>query len=614
MLGGFMHSFPFDAIGWMIFHSLWQITLIWLLHRVAQWTLRGWTANVRYASACAAFILVIASTVITFLIYHRTPDLELPILVKAPTLEVLHDGLYKRPTLPTPTRVDQLLQMLEPGLPYVATIWAIGTCFRLTMLGLSLRWLNYHLRRAREVEGFTATWQRLQQAIIRYENARLLETPSIDSPATLGWLRPVVLVPIGFVTNLPAMQVELILAHELAHIRRRDYLVNALQSLVETLMFYHPCIWLRSREIRGLREDCCDDLALAATGGDRKRYAEALVAAAKYEPMETLALAAAGGSLVHRIGRLARARQKLRHGYVHVIGALVGLLCLGAVSADTAKARVQERRFIDHVAHEYWGTAIYGAIGESRDNPDLLPALETLVPKMTKGHQLEREEVRPLVDVLSRGARPQQLLEQIRPFIGPAVSMRAMADTKWIAGGDSKWASISNFMYGQAQAMSDREEARRWARAALLLAAQDSFAPAGSRLQRLAFLPDFESLTGYSPASVRQIRVIIAVASNRMTRSLRQLEHWQLGDPNAPPPAFLVETARYEPFLVWAIGNYVASLPKTDPRAASGMRALRSECGQTGEIFAKVLDSRETWNIAKMPFIDPATQPKPKAR
>lgn len=120
----------------------------------------------------------------------------------------------------------------------------------------------------------------------------------------VGHIRPVILMPIGVLAGLPAAQSEAILLHELAHIRRYDYLVNILQRWVECLLFYHPAVWWISRVIRAERENCCDDLAVAISG-NAQEYAVALAALEqnRWRGREA-AVAASGGSLVKRIRRL----------------------------------------------------------------------------------------------------------------------------------------------------------------------------------------------------------------------------------------------------------------------------------------------------------------------
>ena len=125
-------------------------------------------------------------------------------------------------------------------------------------------------------------------------------------PTAIGWLQPVILLPASAMTGLSIPQLEAILAHELAHIRRHDYLVNVLQCIVETLLFYHPAVWWVSRKIREEREACCDELAVTLCP-DPLVYARALL---EMEQLRVagprLALAANGGLLMNRIQRLAR--------------------------------------------------------------------------------------------------------------------------------------------------------------------------------------------------------------------------------------------------------------------------------------------------------------------
>jgi uncharacterized protein (TIGR03435 family) len=133
---------------------------------------------------------------------------------------------------------------------------------------------------------------------------RLLVSALVQVPTVVGWLRPVILVPVGALGGLPAEQLEALLRHELAHIRRHDYLVNILQSVAEALLFYHPAVWWVSGHIRAERELCCDDVAVSVSG-DALTYARALVQLESYRPAHLgAAVAANGGSLADRIARL----------------------------------------------------------------------------------------------------------------------------------------------------------------------------------------------------------------------------------------------------------------------------------------------------------------------
>ena len=131
----------------------------------------------------------------------------------------------------------------------------------------------------------------------------ILESGAVVVPTLVGWLKPVVLLPAAALAGLSPEQLQAILAHELAHVRRHDYLVNLLQSMVETLLFYHPATWWVSAQIRAEREHCCDDLAVEVCG-DRLVYASALAELTTLAGHRGFALAATDGSLLNRVRRI----------------------------------------------------------------------------------------------------------------------------------------------------------------------------------------------------------------------------------------------------------------------------------------------------------------------
>ena len=166
----------------------------------------------------------------------------------------------------------------------------------------------------------------------------LLESTLVDVPTVVGFVKPVVLLPASALAGLTLQQLEAILAHELAHIRRHDYLVNLLQTLVETVLFYHPAVWWVSRRIRVERENCCDDLAVRLCG-DPVAYASALadLEALRSGPLPDhhIAMAATGGSLLQRVRRLLGApTSHTGRGPAWLAGSvavlLVGGIALGA--------------------------------------------------------------------------------------------------------------------------------------------------------------------------------------------------------------------------------------------------------------------------------------------
>ena len=318
-----------QRLGWALAHSLWQFILVAALLAVALVLLRRRSAQARYLAACGAMLLCAIATVATFVILgdvpgHAAPTPD-PAVATAP-----HVILNERAVAPTGRHEITLLERIEAILPWAALGWAAGVC------AMSLRnvagWLRVRtLRQGAELlieEPWPRTFGRLCSVLGVRRAVALGRCDRVDVPSVIGWLKPIVLVPAGALMGLSAAQLEALLAHELAHVRRHDYLVNLIQTVIETLLFYHPAVWWVSRVIRREREHCCDDLAAAACG-DRRSYAHAL---ARMEELRlggatTLALAASGTALLPRIRRLMGVSAPARRSARSLSAAIVALAC-----------------------------------------------------------------------------------------------------------------------------------------------------------------------------------------------------------------------------------------------------------------------------------------------
>ena len=314
----------FQRTGWSLIHFVWQAALVALLAAGALRLARKRSANVRYALACSAMGMLVALPLLTIWLAPlpggteaAAIDEQAPPFVSSPPIAVGNMELEAPAAMvvvvdmpavvetPAPWH-ERLAETLAPILPYAVAGWLVG------VLGLSMwhagGWLHVRRLRTVGVEPVAATlaadFAELVGRIGVSRPVQLLQSALVRVPTVVGWLRPVVLVPICSLTELSEDQLRAILAHELAHIRRYDYLVNLLQTVAETLLFYHPAVWWLSGRIRQERENCCDDVA-AEVGGDRIVYARTLAAMAELaHPQPRLAVAASGGSLVARISRL----------------------------------------------------------------------------------------------------------------------------------------------------------------------------------------------------------------------------------------------------------------------------------------------------------------------
>jgi beta-lactamase regulating signal transducer with metallopeptidase domain len=335
-----------DAVGSAILHSLWQGAVLGILTALVLRALQGSAANVRYAVAClglAAFAFAWLTTAI-----GAASRIETSQPAALPT----HSGPAPSDTL-SPASASSFpaaevtpnvaaaprpwTERLESWARAAVPLWFIG------VLALSLRlgfgWLCVARIRRAANEPLTGLWPERVRALagrLRISTpVRIAQSAIVQVPMLIGWVRPVILIPASVVSGLTIAQLEAVIAHELAHVRRHDYLANIVQTAAEILLFYHPACWWISNQIRAEREHACDDVAVSVCG-DRVLYAEAL---ADLETLRSetpvLGLAATDGVLKRRIRRLVAAapvRRGLSPGWA---AAAVPLLAFGLILLNT---------------------------------------------------------------------------------------------------------------------------------------------------------------------------------------------------------------------------------------------------------------------------------------
>jgi beta-lactamase regulating signal transducer with metallopeptidase domain len=300
-----------QAVGWALLHLLWQGAILAALLWLALAWIPARRANLRYLVSCAALALLVAAGVGTGVRSYpadaaRTTPATVSPRTSLPAVLGTAPVVGERLASLRVDRVRDFVRVANESLPLVVTLWVAGVV--LLSLRLVIQWLRAQ-RLARDhaepaCEPWLSTTRRLAVALGVRQAVRVLESTVIEAPAVLGLFRPVILLPASSLLGLTPSQLEMILAHELAHIRRHDFLVNLMQSVVETLLFYHPAVWWISRRIRAEREHCCDDLAVAVSGTPLL-YARALT---RLEELRSgslpLAVSANGGSLLNRVRRI----------------------------------------------------------------------------------------------------------------------------------------------------------------------------------------------------------------------------------------------------------------------------------------------------------------------
>lgn len=299
-------------LGWTLIHFIWEGALLAGLLAIALWLTTGRSPRLRYGLACLALTMMAASPVATWQwLGHVAPR------VGAPPIRARAEGSgAHQPTgqISAVTEVPPRPGNPVAWLPICVASWMAGVALLSLRLAGRWAWLQWLRRRPETVpveDDIQLRLLRLCQRMRLASNIRMLLCKRVSGPTVMGWLRPVILVPPAALLGMPPDQMELVLAHELAHILRHDFAINLIQSCVEVLLFYHPAVWWVSAKIRQERELCCDDLAVRTTG-DALDYAAALT---RLEALcrppdpprhvaQALAVGAIGGSFMHRIRRL----------------------------------------------------------------------------------------------------------------------------------------------------------------------------------------------------------------------------------------------------------------------------------------------------------------------
>jgi len=324
-----------ERLGMTLLHFLWQGLSIAILYAAARRSVaRTSSPQARYLLACGALAAMIAAPLVTWELmrpWDASPEAIYRIQSTPPAVPTI--GIATTTTLPDPVRATVSGMQSEQFLFWVVMVWLAGAL--MFWVRLAGGWVVAARARSMLVRRAPPEWQEILRdlgaQIGLSRPVRLLVSALVQVPTVVGWLRPVVLVPVGMLGGLPAAHLEVLLLHELAHIRRHDYLINILQSVAESLLFYHPAIWWVSRHIRAERELCCDDVAVLISG-DALTYARALTQLESYRPAHfSAAIAANGGVLANRIAMLlGQSRPAVRTGLGPGVIAVASLLVVAA--------------------------------------------------------------------------------------------------------------------------------------------------------------------------------------------------------------------------------------------------------------------------------------------
>lgn len=402
------------ALGWTLLHFLWQGAALAAIYAVLMLTLRSAAPATRYGAALGCLIMLALTPAATFVYFasSATPAV-------APT-GLSGSLLAAIPVQNTVSWAGVVDHGLRPYLPWLVLIWFAGVCIA------SVRMLS-GWRRVRQLRvcidpRLTDPWRHaldtLRHRMQISVPVQLASSTLIRIPMVIGWLKPIILIPPCVLAGLDSRQIEMILAHELAHIRRHDYLINLLQAVVETLLFYHPAVRWVSHQMRLEREKCCDRLVVDLSG-DAIGYARALTNLEAIRGSELgWGLGASGGALYDRVQTLVAPRNNAASGSV------AALLIAFAALIGTANLL----RTPPHDAAAVMPAPIQRLIVPSRSQSPVQRNSDSLTTeKQSKPHQVRHQ---PTTPATSPGQAVKKTTAGISRPVAPATPTAAQSTDK----------------------------------------------------------------------------------------------------------------------------------------------------------------------------------------
>jgi bla regulator protein BlaR1 len=296
-----------QAICRTLFHSLWQGIILAMIVGTVMILFRRSASTTRYNALCGLLISFVITTIITFSFEFRVKDLHLQLNTSSIHKNV-NSGSLNLFNIPGDVNFLQVIyQFLNKNAAQIVLLWLIVFLFKTIKMTTGLFYIR-HLRKNYNSHIGGPWVQRLLNLSkkIGIEQAVLLvESQLVQVPLSEGILKPMILVPLGFLTSLPTNQVEAILLHELGHIKRKDSLVNLVQTAIECFLFFNPAVLWVSAMLRKERENCCDDLVLSVTN-DRRDLVNALIAFQQNKLTFSKNIPALTGGENHMLARIKR--------------------------------------------------------------------------------------------------------------------------------------------------------------------------------------------------------------------------------------------------------------------------------------------------------------------
>jgi len=308
MLSQFIPIEWISALGWTVLHSTWQIAIIAIIVKILMIGLQKKSPQLRYVIGVAALLSICLISAFTFYSVFESNHKETTLVLNQTFTTNIQLILPQEATEISTTFFNQVSSFLENKLSIIVGIWSVGFVLFFLKMFSGFYSIEKLKRKGQSPIGnhFQEKLESLSNRMNIKQSVKLVQSSLVKVPVMLGYFKPIILLPINLTTGMDEKMIEAIIAHELAHIKRNDFMVNIFQTLVESLFYFHPAVWWISNQIREEREQCCDDLAIKACN-DSLTYAKSLLHVQTIALNQNgLSLAFTGKNKKHLLNRVKR--------------------------------------------------------------------------------------------------------------------------------------------------------------------------------------------------------------------------------------------------------------------------------------------------------------------
>ena len=341
----------------------------------------------------------------------RTPEVIVDAAIEASASAPLLDRKPASTATFVRESIERIARAIKPHLSILVGVWISGVlvCSIRPIWGLWIQWRLRHTGLQPVPESIHSTLNALIQKLRLTRAVRIAESTLVKVPLVVGYLHPMILLPASVITGLTSSQLEAVLAHELAHVRRHDWLINTLQVIAETLLFYHPAVWWLSSLIRQERELCCDDIALGLDV-DKAVFARTLLTLEELRQKAMVpAMAATGGDLTARVRRLLITPHTTPSpGSGSIFGMSVVVMSLVLMLTSLTAANRDESKVVSPAPDTKLSDE------NSSPKPDEPAVAE---PEAKEDSQPQTNERRRIIEVLDENEQPVQNAKVLLQFI-----------------------------------------------------------------------------------------------------------------------------------------------------------------------------------------------------